>query len=357
MKKMTICVIGAFKHGCVDYNGQTTKVRNYAAEIKARFPDAKVIELDTWRGDSTSYTSILKAVPACLKSDVVLILPGKNGLKIFLPLTSVLKKLGKYLLLYPVVGGWLPEYVQSNQNLAKHLKNVDRVYVETNRMVEKLQAQGMTNIELAPVFTRRTAAEGQTYRVEDPIALCTFSRVTEEKGVGTAIEAVQLQNKAAGKKKYCLNVYGQIDPAFEETLKAYESADEFGAVCCHGPLEDSEVIETLARHSALLFPTYYPGEGFPATVQEAMIAGLPIVASDWRYNGEIVTEGYNGYLFDLSGGARALAEKIEALFASEQTAVSMHQNSLERAEHYTPKKVLAPMFERIAAYCERSERA
>ena len=355
MKKKTICVIGAFKKGCIDYNGQTTKVLNYTAEIRARFPDARIIELDTWNKEKTSYASILRTVPCCLKSDVVLILPGKNGLKVFLPLAAMFKKLGRYQLLYPVVGGWLPKYIEANPRLRKHLKKVDRVYVETHKMVEGLEAQGLTNIELAPVFTRRTASEqDRDYRVGDPIRLCTFSRVTEDKGVGTAIEAVLQLNRQTGRKKYSLSVFGQIDPAFEPALEAYRGEDEFGAVNCHGPLEDDEVIHALSTHSALLFPTRYPGEGFPATVLEAMIAGLPIVASDWRYNSEIVTEGYNGYLFDLKDGAQGLADKIETLFATEESAMKCHQNSLERAEQYTPKRVLAPMFERMSTLIEEA---
>ena len=353
MKKKTICVIGAFKKGCIDYNGQTTKVLNYTAEIRARFPDARIIELDTWNKEKTSYLSILRTVPCCLKSDVVLILPGKNGLRIFLPLAAKFKKLGHYELLYPVVGGWLPEYMEARPKLQKHLKKVDRVYVETRKMVEGLAALGMDNAELTPVFTRRVATEqDRDYRVGDPIRLCTFSRVTEDKGVGTAIEAVTALNRQAGRKKYSLTVFGQIDPAFEPKLNELLAADDCGAVDLHGPLEDDEVIHALSTHSALLFPTYYFGEGFPATVLEAMIAGLPIIASDWRYNSEIVTEGYNGYLFKLDDGAAGLADKIERLFASPESAIEMHQNSLERAEQYTPKRVLAPMFERMSTLIE-----
>ena len=47
---------------------------------------------------------------------------------------------------------------------------------------------------------------------------------------------------------------------------------------------------------ALLFPTRYEGEGFAGTLIDAYAAGVPVVASDWKYNGEIVETGKTGVL-------------------------------------------------------------
>mgnify|MGYP002239410386 CR=1 FL=1 len=47
---------------------------------------------------------------------------------------------------------------------------------------------------------------------------------------------------------------------------------------------------TLCRYDIMLFPTYWYGEGFPGIVMDAYIAGLPLIASDWNINTEVITE-------------------------------------------------------------------
>jgi len=46
----------------------------------------------------------------------------------------------------------------------------------------------------------------------------------------------------------------------------------------------------------MLFPTFWVGEGFPGIIIDAYIAGLPIIASDWNLNGEIIDEKETGFI-------------------------------------------------------------
>lgn len=54
--------------------------------------------------------------------------------------------------------------------------------------------------------------------------------------------------------------------------------------------------EVLKNYDALLFPTYYEGEGFAGTIIDAFAAGLPVIASDWKYNSEIIKQGITGVI-------------------------------------------------------------
>lgn len=63
-----------------------------------------------------------------------------------------------------------------------------------------------------------------------------------------------------------------------------------------GLLQPEEVIPTLQEYDALIFPSHYVGEGCPGILVKALSAGLPIIASDWKYNSEFVTNGLNGFL-------------------------------------------------------------
>lgn len=61
-------------------------------------------------------------------------------------------------------------------------------------------------------------------------------------------------------------------------------------------LQPKDVIPTLKQYDALIFPSHYDGEGCPGILVEALSASLPIIASDWKYNNEFVTNGDNGFL-------------------------------------------------------------
>ena len=50
----------------------------------------------------------------------------------------------------------------------------------------------------------------------------------------------------------------------------------------------------------MIFPTYYVGEGFPGTIIDAFSSGIPDIATDWRYNSEIVQNGKTGYIYKLN---------------------------------------------------------
>lgn len=63
-----------------------------------------------------------------------------------------------------------------------------------------------------------------------------------------------------------------------------------------GVLQPNEVISTLQKYDALIFPSHYDGEGCPGILVEALSASLPIIASDWKYNSEFVKNGINGFL-------------------------------------------------------------
>ena len=66
-----------------------------------------------------------------------------------------------------------------------------------------------------------------------------------------------------------------------------------------GVLQPEEVLTTLRKYDVLIFPTHYEGEGCPGILVEALSVGLPIIASNWKYNEEFVENGVNGFLCEV----------------------------------------------------------
>jgi len=68
-------------------------------------------------------------------------------------------------------------------------------------------------------------------------------------------------------------------------------------------------------HSSDIFLSTSLWEGLPYSLIEAVQAGLPVVASNVTGNNEVVTNNFNGYLFDLNDRKKAI-ESILELFSS-----------------------------------------
>ena len=48
----------------------------------------------------------------------------------------------------------------------------------------------------------------------------------------------------------------------------------------------NEVVTVLSQSHFLLFPSFYPGEGFPGVFLEAFSVGTPIIALNHNYSSE-----------------------------------------------------------------------
>ncbi len=80
------------------------------------------------------------------------------------------------------------------------------------------------------------------------------------------------------------------------TIPGADLSGDHGHAHFPGPVRPDELGSVLARHDALVFPTWYEGEGMPGAVIEAMQSGLPVIASRWRSLPELVEDGVNGLL-------------------------------------------------------------
>jgi glycosyltransferase involved in cell wall biosynthesis len=67
-----------------------------------------------------------------------------------------------------------------------------------------------------------------------------------------------------------------------------------------GVVKFSDSVKVLKDYFALLFTIYYEGEGFAGTVLDAYASGVPVIATNWRYNSEIVQDKIDGIIFEKS---------------------------------------------------------
>ena len=289
MKK--VAVIGHFAFGLNYLDGQTIKTKTVTAELDKKLGADQVMKIDTHGGAKALPKITVQLINAFKNCKNIIIFPAHNGIKVFVPLCNALNKVFHRKLHYVVIGGWLNELLDEHKRIESALNTFTGIYVETNAMKTALCSRGFNNVEVMPNFKDiRILSENElVYHTEIPYKLCTFSRVMKEKGIEDAIEAVKRVNAEQGKIVFTLDIYGQIDSEQVDWFEILESRfPEY--VNYNGIVPFDKSVDTIKEYYALLFPTYYEGEGFAGTLLDAMAAGVPVIASDWKYNTEFVSE-------------------------------------------------------------------
>lgn len=337
MKKAAI--IGHFGFGLNCLDGQTVKTKIIADQLCKIYGGDKIIKYDT----HGSLKSLLKAPFVCLsamlKSKNVIILPAHNGLRIYAPLLSFIKKFSKTKLHYVVIGGWLPEMLGNKPHLEKCLKKFDAIYVETVVMKKALQDKGFKNVTVMPNCKDLTILKEDklVYTTGQPYKLCTFSRVMKEKGIEDAINAVKRVNEKFGKTVFTLDIYGNVDAGQKEWFDQLQiTFPEYVKYC--GAVQFDKSVEVLKNYFALLFPTFYDGEGFAGTLIDAYSAGVPVIASDWRYNREIVNDSV-GLVFPTKD-VNILCAILEKCKSDPMAINNLKINCLKESKKFLPETVI-----------------
>jgi len=151
-------------------------------------------------------------------------------------------------------------------------------------------------------------------------------------------------NAALGYQAFSLDIYGQVDESqtawFDELQRRFTDSIHY----C-GCVEANKSVEVLCEYFALLFPTYYEGEGFAGTLIDAYSAGIPVIASDWKYNPEIVSETV-GYLYPARNQdafldvLKKIADNpIELLSKKRACLIEVQQYRIETAIYVLIKKL------------------
>ena len=343
----TVCVIGHFGGDQSFCEGQTVKTKVLTQALRDALGQDQVDTVDTYGGMKVLLRCVIRSMAALKHSKNVVILPAQNGVQVFAPLLVAGNLIFRRKLHYAVVGGWLPEFLKNKPVLRWVLKKFHGIYVETNHMKKAMEAMGFKNITIMPNCkdVRILTPEELIYPTQKPFRLCTFSRVTKPKGIEDAVNAVKAINEKRGERVYTLDIYGQIDPNetgwFEDLQQTFPEYITYKGMA---PFDQS--VEILKDYFALLFPTFYHGEGFAGTLIDAMASGIPTIASDFRFNSEIVLEGITGRLHPTTD-VPAMVKILEEACDNTDLWNAMKCNCIENAKKYTISNVACILIEQL----------
>ncbi len=337
MMKYKISLVGSFGFGKKLRDGQTVKTVEYAKLFESMYGAGRINRVDTYGWCRSPWKLLSHVVEACRCSEIVILLPAHNGLRV-IPWVTMLAKRGGVRLFYSVIGGWLPEYLRGKPLLTKILQKLDGIWVETSRMKSALAASGFSNVHIVPNFKDLAIIDKEELAPYDSpvLRLCIFSRILKKKGIAFAAEALAEVNAKFGKRIFLLDIYGPVSEdyqvEFEMICRKYDAF-----VSYKGVIDPDRSTAVIKDYFALLFPTLYPTEGVPGTIIDSYSAGVPVISSRWQNFSDVVDEGATGYGFEL-GNKTDLVELLTELCNNPDKINSLKQNCLAKAAEFSAPK-------------------
>ncbi len=223
------------------------------------------------------------------------------------------------------------------------VRRADVYLAETRGHLEAARARGVRRARWFPT-TRPDAAVADGAGSRPGQACLRFvyvGHVCRVKGLEPLVEAMDQVPAEAS-----LDVYG---PLFDDLPR-----DLFAArprIAYHGPIPPAEVAGVLARHDALVLPSLADTEGYPGSIVEALLAGLPVVATRVGAIPELVDESV-GCLVD-PGDARQLGAAMTRLCREPELYRSLQRGSRDRGRGFSSRR----WSEEFVRYCTEAAAA
>lgn len=239
---------------------------------------------------------------------------------------------------YWVPGGVFHNIVQERFKLST-FNQLNKLYVQSPAIVKGLENIGFTNSMYVPNSKKIDYYPEKVVRNDGLIRFVFLSRVHPDKGCGMIINCAKRLNTLGYSGKYIVDFYGKIfDDYKDEFLKL---CDEVSTVEYRGyiNLTEKEGYDKLASYDMMLFPTYWWGEGFPGVVIDAYIAGLPIIASDWNCNCDVIDQ--NTGIIIHAKNEDELFQEMKNTIGGKYNLAELSRNCQERAKQYDNEYVLS----------------
>lgn len=335
--KNKVILVGAINEGNIPTCGETMKNQLFVKRFKELFDEVITVDTLNW-----------KKRPWVLVKLFFTLLFNRRA-KVIISASSAASKLISFLYYIPlckdvyfwVVGGDLHIGIQRGLYNMKALASLRYILVQGRSMVESLEKLGLTNvvhvpnskpITFLPLIVRKQ--DGQPYR------FVFLSRVHPDKGITEIIAATKQLNDNGLQDRFVVDLYGKVDSGYAQQF--YSDISTLGNVAYKGflNLTSNSGYQTLSAYDVMLFPTYWNGEGFPGIVIDANVSGLPIIASDWNMNKEVVVDGETGYIIP-PHDSNALAMQMEKFVCGEVDLRAMKQKCVEYIQQFDSKNVLS----------------
>ncbi len=216
------------------------------------------------------------------------------------------------------------------------LRNAEGVSVQTELLHRHFGPILGDKVHVAPGFRRVPAekADLSAGSKSKPLRIVFVGIVREDKGIFVLLDALRQLHQDS---KIECDIFGPLWPKcaerFDQQLPQTENASYKGV------LDPEEVITTIQHYDALVLPTFYQGEGHPGVIIEAMMAGIPVVTTEFRSIPELVRNEINGLIVPTEN-ADALARALRRMDQDRALVKELAMRNWDLRTHYDVNRVV-----------------
>ena len=326
MKVLMITCLNTSKE---KFDGERIKCTLIYDSLK-KFTDLDVINLSKHKVIN-SVKIYLKALFQKKKYQYVVISKDAHGANII----QKLLRFGGYpsdRIVYFEIGPFLYDRILNGSIKKETFLNDRLIVVETDSMKKELQSLDFEHISVFPNFKPivKIDFKEQTYP-KDVLHLVYLSRIEEPKGIYDLIDVLANLNKE--KTKFVLDVYGRPQSKAEE-VKITELSAKYEFVNFLGMMEvgSKESYEKLSSYDLHVFPTKYR-EGFPGSIIDFFIAGVPTLSASFARAHEILTD--KDSIIYKQGDSDGLYNKLNYIHDNQNVLKELRSNSFARRDMYS----------------------
>jgi glycosyltransferase involved in cell wall biosynthesis len=189
-----------------------------------------------------------------------------------------------------------------------------------------------------PDFVYAASSE-QCVNLNKKISILFLSNFIREKGLFDVIAAIPEIMRFGGNIEFVFAgewIDKETKIEFDRFIKGHSNLP----IRLLGPVNGKLKLDLFSSADIFVFPTYYPPEGHPWVIVEAMAAGLPIITTDQGAITESVKEGVNGFIVE-KRNSQKIAEKIKFLIDHPDIRKKMGEESRRLyLENFTEEKMI-----------------
>jgi glycosyltransferase involved in cell wall biosynthesis len=341
MRKKRVVLVGALNLRGLPAGGEEYKNR-ILKEGLDRYYELVTIDTHNWKKRPLVLVSLFLRIFIRHSDTVIISASSLSSYRLIRAINLLPAKLRKTI--YLVIGGYFPEGIATGRYQQRYYTGLKNIVVEGEKLKQLLKTTGLSaNVSVIPNF--KPVKKTYHKQPEDTRVTKSFvflSSISASKGVDLVFEAVKILT-ADGFMQFTIDFWGPVEAEYQSTFQ--NLLDQYQHFCQYKGymnilLQPDESYQQLSGYDCMVFPTRFEGEGFPGVVLDAYISGLPVIASDWNMNREVVIHGNTGFIFP-SSDATALAACMKAIILDKSALPEMRKNCNREALKYDAETVIA----------------
>lgn len=340
-RRRRLALIGAIGLGKPPMNGEEVKNQLLLAFLSERYP-VQVVDTADWKRKPWVVARVLWTA-LMGRQDTTILSASSGSVHTLLRILSPFRR-AKAKVIYMVVGGYVHLGIGNGRFKADAFSGLKAIVMQGDSMRAAMEELGICSpLHVMPNSKPLLRTYGDASKYSDPkVRFLFLGRVSESKGTLLVFKALEHPLLRERTSEFSVDFFGKIEEVhradFESGIRKNLNCGYAGYLDVTNDAEKSYGM--LSAYHAMLFPTFWMGEGFPGVVIDCYVAGVPVIASDWNMNREVIHDGVTGRIIPVQDPS-ALAEAMASVLDDRQAWAGMSVSCHGAAAAFDSEKVLS----------------